>query len=260
MSGLALECAARNDIGRRANNEDAVYISSRVAAVADGVGGAAAGEVASHRIVDSLALLDKSRLDIPLDAALENAIAWGNEAIGFIASSRPQLAGMSTTLTAVALSNEGMYVIANIGDSRTYLLRDGALTQLSRDDSLVQDLIDAGPLTPEQARRHPARNVVMHALDGDPERRPVTQLVPAHDGDRLLLCSDGLSDVIEHAMLRDVLMERADREDCAGHLIALALEHGARDNISAIIADVVPRTDPGTAWQLGDQQPAAAPG
>src|SRR3954463_7142227 len=215
MSGLALECAARNDIGRRANNEDAVYISSRVAAVADGVGGAAAGEVASHRIVDSLAMLDKSRLEIPLDAALENAIAWGNESIGFIASCRPQLAGMSTTLTAVALSNEGMYVIANIGDSRTYLLRDKRLTQLSRDDSLVQDLIDAGHLTPEQARKHPARNVVMHALDGDPERRATTQLVRALDGDRLLLCSDGLSDVIEHAQLRDVLRTCTERDDCA---------------------------------------------
>src|SRR3954466_13006292 len=199
--GLALECAARNDIGRRANNEDAIYTSSRVVAVADGVGGAAAGEVASQRVVDSLANLDKSTLDIPLDAALENAIAWGNETIGFIAGSRPQLAGMSTTLTAVALGNDGVYVLANIGDSRTYLLRDGELRQLSRDDSLVQDLIDAGHLTPEQARRHPARNVVMHALDGDPERRPVTQLVPAHAGDRLLLCSDGLSDTVEHETL-----------------------------------------------------------
>src|SRR3954454_13639829 len=249
MSGLALECAVRNDIGRRAHHEDAVYISSRVVAVADGVGGAAAGEVASHRIVDSLALLDKSRLDIPLDAALENAIAWGNEAIGFIASSRPQLAGMSTTLTAVALSNEGMYVIANIGDSRTYLLRDGELTQLSRDDSLVQDLIDAGHLTPEQARKHPARNVVMHALDGDPERRATTQLIAARDGDRLLLCSDGLSDVIEPMTLCEVLRTRADRDECADDLIRLALEGGTRDNVSAIVADVVPRTDPATAWQ-----------
>ena len=223
----------------------------RVAAVADGVGGAAAGEVASHRIVDSLALLDKSRLDIPLDAALENAIAWGNESIGFIASARPQLAGMSTTLTAVALSNEGMYVIANIGDSRTYLLRDGELTQLSRDDSLVQDLIDAGHLTPEQARRHPARNVVMHALDGDPERRPVTQLVPAQDGDRLLLCSDGLSDTVDaRDALQEVLLARKDRGDCADHLIALALESGARDNVSAIVADVVVREDPATGWQV----------
>src|SRR3954466_1851182 len=224
MSGLALECAARNDIGRRANNEDAIYTSSRVVAVADGVGGAAAGEVASQRVVDSLALLDKSKLDIPLDAALENAIAWGNESIGFIASSRPQLAGMSTTLTAVALSNEGMYVIANIGDSRTYLLRDGELTQLSRDDSLVQDLIDAGHLTVEQARRHPARNVVMHALDGDPERRATTQLIPARNGDRLLLCSDGLSDVVEHATLLTLLADRRDPGECADALVNLALE------------------------------------
>src|SRR6478752_7840907 len=247
--GLALQCAARNDIGRRANNEDAVYTSSRVVAVADGVGGAAAGEVASSRMVDSLAALDKGKLEVPLDAALENAIAWGNESIGFIASARPQLAGMSTTLTAVALSNEGMYVIANIGDSRTYLLRDGSLTQLSRDDSLVQDLIDAGHLTPEQARRHPARNVVMHALDGDPERRATTQLIPARDGDRLLLCSDGLSDVVDHPKLCEVLLRYGDRGECADRLIALALESGARDNISAIVCDVVIREDPATAWQ-----------
>ncbi len=225
-------------------------MSSKLAAVADGVGGAAAGEVASQRIVESLAVLDKSRLEIPLDAALEGAIAWGNESIGFIAGARPQLAGMSTTLTAVALSNEGEYVVANIGDSRTYLLRDGELTQLSRDDSLVQDLIDAGHLTPEQARRHPARNVVMHALDGDPERRATTQLIPARDGDRLLLCSDGLSDVVEHATLCEVLTAHTDRDECADYLIHLALEQGARDNVSAIVCDVVPRVDQTTAWLL----------
>ena len=249
MPALALECAARNDIGRRANNEDAVFTSSRLAAVADGVGGAAAGEVASGRIVDSLASLDKSRLEIPLDAALENAIAFGNESIGFIAGARPQMQGMSTTLTAVALSNDGTYVVANIGDSRTYLLRSGELTQLSRDDSLVQDLIDAGHLTPEQARHHPHRNVVMHALDGDPERRPSTQLLPAQFGDRLLLCSDGLSDVVDFDVLRELLLRHADRGECADRLIALALESGARDNISAIVCDVVIRDDPATAWQ-----------
>src|SRR5688572_31541053 len=99
MPALALECAARNDIGRRANNEDAIYTSSRLAAVADGVGGAAAGEVASQRIVNSLAHFDTSRLEIPLDAALENAIVFANESIGFMASARPQMEGMSTTLT-----------------------------------------------------------------------------------------------------------------------------------------------------------------
>ena len=250
MPALALECAARNDIGRRANNEDAIYTSSRLAAVADGVGGAAAGEVASQRIVNSLAHFDTSRLEIPLDAALENAIVFGNESIGFMASARPQMEGMSTTLTAVALSNDGTYVVANIGDSRTYLLRAGELTQLSRDDSLVQDLIDAGHLTPEQARRHPARNVVMHALDGDPERRPSTQLLPALFGDRLLLCSDGLSDVVEFDALREMLLRYADRGECADRLIALALESGARDNISAIVCDVVVRDDPATGWQV----------
>ena len=263
MTGaLTLECTARSDVGRRKNNEDAVFFSPRIAAVADGVGGAAAGEVASGWIIQALQKLDKSRLEAPLEVALRDAIAWGNETIGFVGENRPHMSGMSTTLTAVALSNENMYVVANIGDSRTYLLRDGALKQLSRDDSLVQDLIDAGHLTPEQARRHPARNVVMHALDGDPERRPVTQLLPAQDGDRLLLCSDGLSDAVEHATLEQILVERTDRDDCAYHLVALALENGSRDNVSAIVVDVVPREDPSTAWQLSDQQAAgfAAPG
>ena len=249
MPALALECAARNDIGRRANNEDAVYTSSKLAAVADGVGGAAAGEVASHRIVDSLRRLDGSRPELPLDAALENAIAGGNESIGLMTGARPQMQGMSTTLTAVALSDDGTYVVVNIGDSRTYLLRSGELTQLSRDDSLVQDLIDAGHLTPEQARTHPQRNIVMHALDGDPERRPATQLLPAQVGDRLLLCSDGLSDVVEFDALRELLQRYADRGECADRLIATALEAGARDNVSAIVCDVVTREDPATAWQ-----------
>ena len=139
-------------------------------------------------------------------------------------------------------------MIANIGDSRTYLLRDGALTQLSRDDSLVQDLIDAGHLTPEQARRHPARNVVMHALDGDPERRPVTQIVPAQAGDRLLLCSDGLSRHVDHETLQTTLTS-SPTATMRRPAVHLALEQGARDNVSAIVADVVPRTDPSTAWQ-----------
>jgi protein phosphatase len=100
MTGLALECAARSDVGRRDNNEDAVFATRRLAAVADGVGGAAAGEVASQWAIEALAHLDKSRLDKPLDRALRDAVAWGNETIGFIASCRPQTAGMSTTLAA----------------------------------------------------------------------------------------------------------------------------------------------------------------
>jgi serine/threonine protein phosphatase PrpC len=245
---LMLECATRSEVGRRANNEDAVYASPRLAAVADGVGGAAAGEVASQWIIQSLVQLDKCRLGDSLDVALERAIAWGNQTIRFVADCRPELAGMSTTLTAIALTNEGSYVLANIGDSRTYLLRDGALLQMSRDDSFVQHLMDAGHLTAEQARRHPSRSLVLQALDGDPERRPAIRMIAARIDDRLLLCSDGLSDVIDHSTLQAVLVANASRSDCADELIERALEAGARDNVSAIVIDVIARPDRGCAW------------
>jgi protein phosphatase len=238
MTALALECATRSDVGRRRNNEDALYASPRLAAVADGVGGHNAGEVASQWAIHALVQLDKTRLDKPLATALEEAVAWGNETIGFIAQCRPETAGMSTTLTAVALSDEGAYVLANIGDSRTYLLRDGALTQLTRDDSFVQYMIDGGHLTIEQARRHPSRSLVLEALDGGPDRRPAILTLAAWPGDRLLLCSDGLSDSLEDGAIAKLLTGHADREECADRLVAAALAAGARDNVSVIVADV----------------------
>jgi serine/threonine protein phosphatase PrpC len=249
MSELTLECTARSDIGRRKNNEDAVYASPRLAAVADGVGGAAAGEVASGWIIQALQHLDKSKLGGPLELALRDAIAWGNETIGFVGQNRPHMSGMSTTLTAVALANDGTYSFANIGDSRTYLLRDGELKQLTRDDSFVQHMIDEGHLTVEQARRHPSLSLVLEALDGKPDRRAVITTLAACAEDRLLLCSDGLSDVVELTALRDVLTAHESRPECVDALVHLALESGARDNVSAIVIDVVPRSDPATAWQ-----------
>ncbi|MEA2306092.1 MAG: family protein phosphatase, partial [Solirubrobacteraceae bacterium] len=218
MSELTLECTARSDIGRRKNNEDAVYASPRLAAVADGVGGAAAGEVASGWIIQALQQLDKSRLGGPLDDALRDAIAWGNDTIGFVGSNRPQMSGMSTTLTAVALANDGTYALANIGDSRTYLLRDGELKQLSRDDSFVQHMIDEGHLTVEQARRHPSRSLVLEALDGKPDRRPAISTLAACADDRLLLCSDGLSDVVDLRTLRELLTTHESRPACVDAL------------------------------------------
>jgi protein phosphatase len=243
MTALALECATRSDVGRRRNNEDALYASPRLAAVADGVGGHNAGEVASQWAIEALAQLDKTRLDKPLEAALADAVAWGNETIGFIAQSRPETAGMSTTLTAVALSDDGAYVLANIGDSRTYLLRDGALTQLTRDDSFVQYMVDSGHLTLEQARRHPSRSLVMEVLDGGPERRPAILTLAAWAGDRLLLCSDGLSDALDDAAIAELLIRHAEPEECADRLVAAALTAGARDNVSVIVADVVARPE-----------------
>ena len=246
MTGLMLECTARSDVGRRPNNEDAVFASPRLAAVADGVGGAAAGEVASRTLINALVHVDKCRLQGRVEDALAEGIARGNETIGFIAGCRPAMAGMSTTVTAVALGDEGC-VVANVGDSRTYLLRDGALTQLTRDDSWVQLMLDSGELTPEQARDHPQRSLVLAALDGEPDHDPALTRFDARPGDRLLLCSDGLSDVVDDATIAATL-RIPDRAACAARLIELALAAGGRDNVSAVVADVAPRRDPMAAW------------
>jgi len=246
MSTLVLECAVRSDVGPvRTQNEDAVFATSRLAAVADGVGGHAAGEVASHAVIDVLAHLEKCWLSEPLPAALTRAVRSGNERIGFIAECRPETAGMSTTLTAVALHED--YVVANIGDSRTYLYRDGVLTQLTRDDSYLQVLIDRGALDAESARRHPRRNLVLEVLDGATDRSPAAMTHPARVGDRLLLCSDGLSDVLDAETIRQAL-DTPSRDRCAERLLALALEAGARDNVSLIVADVEATERPPSTW------------
>ncbi len=196
VAALTLKCTVRSDVGRRANNEDAVFGTGRIAAVADGVGGAAAGEVASRIVIDALASLEKRRLAGPLEEEFRAAIIDGNEVLAFASSARPHLAGMATTLTAVALSDDGRYLIANIGDSRTYLLREGTLRRLTRDDSLVQALIDHGAITEAEAQAHPARSVVLSALDGERREHITLGCLEGQVGDRLLLCSDGLSDVV----------------------------------------------------------------
>jgi PPM family protein phosphatase len=153
---------------------------------------------------------------------------------------------MSTTVSAVALGDDRC-VVANLGDSRTYLLRDGELIQLTHDDSWVQLMIDSGELTPEEARDHPRRSLVLAALDGEPDRGPSLTTFEARPGDRLLLCSDGLSDVVDDAAL-EATLRLASREECAARLIELALAAGGRDNISAVVADVARRDDPTAAW------------
>lgn len=247
MVELSLECATRSDVGLvRANNEDAVFASPRLAAVADGVGGAAAGEVASRAVINALVHLDKCRLRDRLERALTEAVVSANDNVGFIASCRPAMAGMSTTLTAVALGDDG-YVVANIGDSRSYLLRDGELTLITRDDSFVQLMLDSGQLTVDEARSHPRRSLVLETLDGDPARRPTVTTLEARLGDRLLLCSDGLSDFVEERVIAAALSEPIAAA-CAQHLVELALAAGGRDNVSAVVADVVARREPQSGW------------
>ena len=247
MSTFALECAGATHVGRRDNNEDALFGSPRMAAVADGVGGAAAGEVASATIINALVALDKRRLADPLEDELPRAIEAGNDTVRFVGTCRPELAGMGTTLTAVALSNDGRYLIANVGDSRTYLYRGGRLSRLTRDDSLVQALIERGKLSPQEARHHPQRSVVLEALDGRPQPAVTTRECVAQAGDRLLLCSDGLSDVLGDDEIAGALAHE-QREVAAQGLIELALAGGGSDNITVIVADVVRANDGRLGW------------
>lgn len=247
MTILTLQCAARTDVGRvRSNNEDSVFASPRLIAVADGVGGAVAGEVASRTAIDAIVHLDKSLLEDPLETALERSVSDANQTLAFITSRRPALRGMSTTLTAVALHGDA-YAVANIGDSRAYLLRDGELRQITRDDSYVQELIDGGHITEAEARDHPHRSVVMQALDGSEASRPTITREDARPGDRVLVCSDGLSDLVEDGKLREAL-RLPSLTDCAETLIRLALSAGGRDNVSVAVADVVPAADASDGW------------
>jgi protein phosphatase len=247
MTALSLAYAARTDTGPvREHNEDAVFASPRLVAVADGVGGEAAGEVASRVGIEALALAEKSRLDGSVEEALAGAVAEGNATIAFIAAVRPATAGMATTVVAVALDDAG-WTVANIGDSRAYLLRDGELMRLTRDDSLVQHLVDAGMVDEDEARDHPQRNVVTGVLDGDPQRRPRIERHRAHAGDRVLVCSDGLSDVVDDEAIAGALAI-ADRDAAADALLTLALDAAARDNVSVVVADALPAATDAAAW------------
>jgi serine/threonine protein phosphatase PrpC len=238
MDRLVLQPAVRTHAGRRrSHNEDHVFGTPRLVAVADGVGGAAAGEVASGAAIQTLHHLEKTWLAEALPEALETAMYDGNNRIAFIAECRPEHSGMATTVTAVAI--EDGYVVAHIGDSRAYLYRDGVLTQLTRDDSLVQELLDSGVLDHDAARRHPQRSVVLKALDGNPSRRVSLRRLPACKGDRLLVCSDGLSDVVgPQALVAALQLSSANAS--VDRLLDLALEAGAPDNVSIVVADVVP--------------------
>lgn len=247
MTALAFDCTVESDVGRRANNEDTVYATPRLAVIADGVGGATAGEVASRLVVDEFIALDKSQLERPLADALRETVIRGNDALRFVADSRPELATMSTTLTAVALTDVGAYLVVNVGDSRSYLFRDGVLSRLTRDDSLVQALLDDGAISLDQARIHPARSIVLAALDGQPLPDPKVCAHEAKVGDRVLLCSDGLSDAIDDEAIAGALRVPPNR-DCARTLVEMALEAGGRDNVSVIVADTVARDGPDSGW------------
>jgi len=239
---MRLVFAAATDVGRmRKNNEDSYLSSKPVAAVADGMGGHSAGEVASAIAIEELAALgDRGPWENETAATddLKQAILRANRRIRETAAGDRKLNGMGTTLVAL-LEDGDMVHVANVGDSRGYLLRQGELSQVTVDHSLVQELVDDGRLSPEDAERHPQRSVITRALGIDPEVEFDLFTYKLQVGDRLLLCSDGLSDVVEPAQIRNVLLRVRNSHQAARKLVTVANEQGGPDNITVIVVDAV---------------------
>jgi len=246
---LVLRYAARSDRGLvRANNEDSVYAGARLLALADGMGGHAAGEVASQLVIAALAHLDDDEPGGDLLSKLDTAVREGNSAIAAQVEADPELEGMGTTLTAILFAGNRLGLV-HIGDSRGYLLRDGELTQITKDDTFVQTLVDEGRITLEEAHSHPQRSLIMRALTGH-EVEPTLIMREARAGDRYLLCSDGLSDPVSHDTILEAL-QISDTAESADRLIELALRGGGPDNVTVVVADVVD-------YDYGQTQPILA--
>ncbi|MFV2112267.1 PP2C family protein-serine/threonine phosphatase [Micromonospora sp. LOL_025] len=233
---LTLRYAAHSDRGLiRDGNQDSVYAGPRLLAVADGMGGMAAGDVASNIVIGAMAPLDE---DVPGDAlvdALRSAVGTANQQLRDTVDANPQLEGMGTTLTATLFSGSKLGMV-HIGDSRAYLLRNGEFAQITKDDTYVQMLVDEGRISAEEASSHPQRSLLTRALDGrdiDPEYS-VRQVLP---GDRYLICSDGLSGVVSADTIGETMREYTDPQQCVERLVQLALRGGGPDNITVIIAD-----------------------
>ncbi|MGI9064363.1 MAG: PP2C family protein-serine/threonine phosphatase [Pseudonocardiaceae bacterium] len=234
---LVLRYSARSDRGLvRQNNQDSVYAGPRLLALADGMGGHAAGEVASKVVIAAFAPLDDDDPGNNLLDQLREATQSGNAAISELVGEDPELEGMGTTLTAVLFAGTKLG-LAHIGDSRAYLMRDGVLTQITHDDTFVQSLIDEGRITEDEASSHPQRSLLIKALTGH-DVDPSLTVREARPGDRYLLCSDGLSGPVSHETLADAL-RIPDPQECSDRLIELALKGGGPDNVTCIVADVV---------------------
>jgi PPM family protein phosphatase len=236
---LVLRYAVRSDVGLlREGNEDSAYAGPRLLAVADGMGGHAAGEVASALTIASIAELDGGRPPADMVAALAGAVTAANARLQDKITANPAIEGMGTTLTAL-LWCDGHAAVLHIGDSRGYLLRGGELYQITKDHTLVQSLVDEGRISADDVSTHPQRSLLLRALDGRSAAEPDLSVHEGLPGDRYLLCSDGLSGVVADEVLRDTLAAVADPDAATRELIDLANAGGGPDNITCIVADVV---------------------
>ena len=234
---LKLNYTVASDRGLvRGNNEDSAYAGPHLLALADGMGGHAAGEVASQIMITHLEKLDADPGDNDVLALLAAVADDANAAIAEEITRRPETQGMGTTLTALAFDGHE-FGLCHVGDSRGYRLRDGELTQITIDDTYVQSLVAEGRLNPEDVSTHPQRSLILKAYTGRPVEPTLTTL-DARVGDRILLCSDGLSDPVTHSTIEDTLGQGSP-DDAAARLIELALRSGGPDNVTVVVAEVV---------------------
>lgn len=240
-NSLKLNYTAASDRGLvRTNNEDSAFAGRNLLVLADGMGGHAAGEVASQLLVTTMQRLDRDPGDNDMLALLGTAADDANAAIADTVRQRPETEGMGTTCTAL-MFNGTTFGMCHVGDSRGYRLRDGKLEQITIDDTYVQSLVDSGSLKPEDVSTHPQKSLILKAYTGRPVD-PTLRILDAKPGDRLLLCSDGLSDPVTSDTIETTLQEGTP-EQAATRLIDLALRSGGPDNVTVVVADVVAGDD-----------------
>jgi len=241
---LAFKVFALSDLGLlRAGNEDSGLVSSKIVAVADGMGGHAGGEVASRIAIKSL-VQTSSNADALLSVA--NSI---NLEIANKSKSDPELAGMGTTLTALQINGE-VAELLHVGDSRCYAFTGGKLNQLSDDHTVMQELIDQGRITPDEVMNHPQRSLLTQALMGDSEVNPALKLYPITIGDKFLLCSDGLTAVLSDLEISKILKKNSGQE-LVEELVAETKAKGAPDNVTVIWAEVVSEVEASATELIG---------
>ncbi|WP_328917897.1 MULTISPECIES: Stp1/IreP family PP2C-type Ser/Thr phosphatase [unclassified Streptomyces] len=250
---LSLRFAAGSHKGMiREGNEDSGYAGPRLLAIADGMGGQAAGEVASSEVISTIVTLDDDIPGSDILTSLGTAVQRANDQLLHMVQEDPQLEGMGTTLTALLWTGQRLGLV-HVGDSRAYLLRDGVLTQITQDHTWVQRLVDEGRITEEEATTHPQRSLLMRALGSGERVEPDLSIREVRVGDRYLICSDGLSGVVSHQTLEDTLAGYQAPHETVQELIQLALRGGGPDNITCIVADVLDTDDGDTlAAQLND--------
>lgn len=233
---VGLQGSAVSDVGpHRPVNQDAAFTAPWGAAVADGVGGGPGGDVASSVLLHRLIAGVRGPVEVDKLATLLSIANWDLRAY---VERDPSLEGMATTFTGIFLSPGETLLLAHAGDSRAYLLRDGAMSRETRDDSFVQLLVESGVVRPADAAFHPHRNVITASMRGGEDDRIALAEQDARPGDRWLLCSDGVSDYLSDSDIRDALAE-GDPDTSAAAIVELALTAGSRDNVTAVVCDVV---------------------